>query len=140
MTKNLGSAKRWELCAVLVSVLVSAPVVAWAGDPKKPEHTGTKEASGGTEQPLKGCPHESEKVELTIRQIDAQTYEVTTSRPDVPLYCGLGKNARVVPAFKEGESRGLKLFAIRPGSVYEQAGLRNGDVVRSLGSHQGLAC
>jgi general secretion pathway protein C len=131
MNLNLGRAKQWELCAVLVSVLVSAPVVARAGEPK-PEQAGAKPAQAETRPPVGDCPVDSGKPQLAIRQIDPKTYEVTSARAEVPLYCGLGQEARIVPAFKEGVSIGLKLFAINPGSTLERAGLRNKDVVLSL--------
>ncbi len=40
--------------------------------------------------------------------------------------------ARLVPAFTEGAMSGLKLFAVRPGSIYEQLGLANGDVFEAV--------
>jgi len=41
-------------------------------------------------------------------------------------------DARIVPAFKDGKSDGFKLFSIRPGSVYQQIGLQNGDVIQKI--------
>lgn len=40
--------------------------------------------------------------------------------------------ARAVPYFKNGESVGMRLFAIRRGSLYEKLGLKNGDIIRSV--------
>lgn len=37
--------------------------------------------------------------------------------------------ARSAPYMKHGEAIGVRLFAIREGSLFDQAGLRNGDVV-----------
>lgn len=37
--------------------------------------------------------------------------------------------ARAVPNFVDGKVNGFKLFAIKPGSIYEQLGLQNGDIV-----------
>jgi len=39
---------------------------------------------------------------------------------------------RVIPFFKDGKPTGLRLFAIRPGSVFEMIGLRNGDLLKSI--------
>jgi len=39
---------------------------------------------------------------------------------------------RVIPFFKDGKPVGLRLFAIRPGSVFEMVGLRNGDLLKSI--------
>ena len=40
--------------------------------------------------------------------------------------------ARAVPYFKEGRSIGLRLFAIKSGSLYEKIGLKNGDILKSI--------
>jgi general secretion pathway protein C len=40
--------------------------------------------------------------------------------------------ARAVPYFKEGRSIGLRLFAIKTGSLYEKIGLRNGDILKNI--------
>ena len=40
--------------------------------------------------------------------------------------------ARAVPYFRNGQSIGMRLFAIRSGSLYEKLGLKNGDIVLSV--------
>ncbi len=40
--------------------------------------------------------------------------------------------ARAVPFFKEGRAVGLRLFAIKSGSLFEKIGLQNGDVLKSV--------
>jgi general secretion pathway protein C len=40
--------------------------------------------------------------------------------------------ARVVPAFKDGEVVGFKVFGIRIGSLLARLGLMNGDIVKSV--------
>lgn len=40
--------------------------------------------------------------------------------------------ARAVPVLEGGKSAGFKLFAIRPGSIFEKIGLANGDVVQRI--------
>jgi general secretion pathway protein C len=40
--------------------------------------------------------------------------------------------ARAVPYFKEGRSIGLRLFAIKTGSLYEKIGLKNGDILKTI--------
>jgi general secretion pathway protein C len=39
---------------------------------------------------------------------------------------------RAVPHFENGQSTGFRLFAIRQGSIFEQLGLRNGDIIQSI--------
>jgi len=40
--------------------------------------------------------------------------------------------ARAVPYFRNGKSIGMRLFAIRRGSLYEKLGLKNGDIILSV--------
>lgn len=42
------------------------------------------------------------------------------------------KSVRIVPVLKDGQPQGLKLLAIRPGSVFALLGLRNGDVAHTF--------
>jgi general secretion pathway protein C len=44
------------------------------------------------------------------------------------LACG----ARVTPHYTEGVTDGLRLYAVRPGSLHAALGLRNGDTVLAL--------
>ena len=40
--------------------------------------------------------------------------------------------ARAVPVMKDGQSNGFKLFQIRPGSIFEKLGLKDGDIVQRV--------
>ena len=40
--------------------------------------------------------------------------------------------ARAVPYFRNGQSIGMRLFAIRAGSLYEKIGLKNGDILTAV--------
>jgi general secretion pathway protein C len=40
--------------------------------------------------------------------------------------------ARAVPYFEDGKTIGFRVFAIKPGSVFEKIGLQNGDVVQRV--------
>lgn len=40
--------------------------------------------------------------------------------------------ARAVPYFRNGKSVGMRIFAIRKGSLYEKLGLQNGDIIKSV--------
>jgi general secretion pathway protein C len=44
----------------------------------------------------------------------------------------LAKQARVVPAIKDGETRGFKFYGIRPGSLPKLLGLKNGDLLTNV--------
>lgn len=43
--------------------------------------------------------------------------------------------ARAVPYFRNGQSIGMRLFAIRRDSMYEKLGLKNGDILLSVNEH-----
>lgn len=45
---------------------------------------------------------------------------------------GLLTQARAIPYFKDGKSIGLRLFAIKNGSLFEKVGLQNGDILKSI--------
>lgn len=55
--------------------------------------------------------------------------EVDRGLENLPL---LLTQARAVPYFKDGRSIGLRLFAIKTGSLYEKVGLRNGDILKTI--------
>lgn len=55
--------------------------------------------------------------------------EINKALENLPL---LLTQARAVPYFKEGRSIGLRLFAIRSGSIFEKIGLKNGDILKSV--------
>ena len=40
--------------------------------------------------------------------------------------------ARAVPYFEEGKTVGFRVFAIKPGSVFEKIGLQNGDIINRV--------
>ncbi len=40
--------------------------------------------------------------------------------------------ARAVPHFEDGKTTGFRVFAIKPGSVFEKVGLQNGDIVQRV--------
>jgi general secretion pathway protein C len=69
-----------------------------------------------------------------IRRIADGRYDIERSEIDKTL-SNLNKiamQARIVPSFKNGESNGFKLFAIRPGSLYNKIGIQNGDIIHKI--------
>jgi general secretion pathway protein C len=68
---------------------------------------------------------------------------LVTGRPEVEHYTvertvlsrlnQAGGDVRIVPTFHNGVAKGFKVFSLQPGSVVEQLGLKNGDVVTRLG-------
>ncbi len=58
-----------------------------------------------------------------------QEQEIDKALENLPL---LLTQARAVPYFKDGKSIGLRLFAVKPGSLFEKIGLRNGDILKAI--------
>lgn len=62
-------------------------------------------------------------------EIKVDATELDAALENLPL---LLTQARAVPYFKQGKSVGLRLFAIKTGSLYEKIGLKNGDILKTI--------
>jgi general secretion pathway protein C len=73
-------------------------------------------------------------IENGIKKIDDSNYEISRDLVDKVLAnpMAIAKGARVVPAVKNGQADGFKLYAIRPNSVYSKLGFSNGDTLHSI--------
>lgn len=69
-----------------------------------------------------------------IRQISDAQYQIDRSEVDSALdnMNQLFTQIRAVPHFDGGKSVGFRLFAIRQGSIFDQLGLKNGDVIERI--------
>lgn len=69
-----------------------------------------------------------------VQQVGPELYEITRQEVTNALanINDVAMQARVVPAFKDGVAQGLKVFSIRPNSIFTRLGLRNGDVLRRI--------
>ena len=69
-----------------------------------------------------------------IKATSDSEYEVPRSEIEKSLsnLNELAMQARIVPAFKDGQAQGFKLFSIRPDSLYTKIGIQNGDVIRRI--------
>ncbi len=94
---------------------------------------GLGEAPGGRSpvapppQPLPlsqaGTPQEAPTSFLVDkREVEAATQDVNR----------LMTQARLVPNFSGGVADGFRIFSIVPGSLYERAGIRNGDILQNI--------
>jgi general secretion pathway protein C len=74
------------------------------------------------------------KSPVDVRQTGPQSYEVSRRDLDVVLAnpSELLMQARVIPAMRNGEPQGFKLFSIRSGSLYSKIGLQNGDILQRI--------
>lgn len=71
----------------------------------------------------------SEKSGGDSDEIVVDEAELDKNLENLPL---LLTQARAVPFFKEGRAVGLRLFAIKAGSLFEKIGLQNGDVLKTV--------
>ena len=68
-----------------------------------------------------------EKIDDTHVKMPRKTAEHIFGNPMANM-----KGARVVPAVKNGQPNGLKLYAIRPNSVFARLGFTNGDTIQEI--------
>jgi general secretion pathway protein C len=72
-----------------------------------------------------------------IRAVSDNEYEVPRAEIDKTMsnLNDVAMQARIVPAFKDGQAQGFKLFSIRPDSLYTKIGIQNGDVIRRINGY-----
>ncbi len=114
-------------------------VVRLWGERKKddPRHRGRGEPgkmkpTGRVPPPRRGKP----KVDYSkgVRKVSMYNYEVDRSMLDENLndLSALGRQARVVPNYRNGQYQGFKLIGVRPGSLYRALGIRSGDIIQRV--------
>ncbi len=59
--------------------------------------------------------------------------EVQKTLENLPL---IMTQARAIPFWQEGKPIGLRLFAIKSGSIFEKLGLKNGDILKNINGKQ----
>ncbi len=67
------------------------------------------------------------RVDDTHYTIDRVWLNSLIDDPDV-----ISKGARITPSLKNGQSNGIKLYAIRPSSIYAKLGFANGDTIHAV--------
>lgn len=82
-------------------------------------------------------PPSSNNLGTGIRALSDNEYEVPRGEIDKTLsnLNDVAMQARIVPAFKDGQAHGFKLFSIRPDSIYSKIGVQNGDVIRRINGY-----
>jgi general secretion pathway protein C len=72
-----------------------------------------------------------------IKALNDNEYTVPRGEIDKTLsnLNDVAMQARIVPAFKDGQSEGFKLFSIRPDSIYTKIGVQNGDVIKRINGY-----
>jgi general secretion pathway protein C len=91
-----------------------------------------------TAEPAAGSGEDKDDLQASvdsgIKKIDETTYEIEKGLIDKVLLnpMAIVKGARVVPAMKNGQPEGFKLYAIRPTSAFAKLGLTNGDTLTAI--------
>lgn len=69
-----------------------------------------------------------------IRKISANSYLIDEGEIEnaITNMSQLFNQIRVVPHVQDGKTDGFKVFAIRPGSIFESIGLKNGDILQGI--------
>lgn len=62
----------------------------------------------------------------------SETRVVDVRRADLEQPSAIARSARIVPALRDGKPSGVKIYAIRPGSLLAAIGLENGDTLRAV--------
>jgi general secretion pathway protein C len=116
--QNASAGKRVERIALLGEPPPAAPAPTVATGPVA---TGPKDEMTAA-------------IDAGIKKVDDTTFEVDRALIDKLLANPLAasKGARVTPSIKNGKPNGIKLYAIRPSSIYSKLGLSNGDTIHSI--------
>ncbi|MDX2086240.1 MAG: hypothetical protein SFX73_00265 [Kofleriaceae bacterium] len=109
------------------------------GDMSKPSNDGVGALGTGSMggSAPSGSPVPDDPLLDTIVKVDETHYQVPRATVDAWLAnpMSVAKGARVVPAIKNGQPEGMKLYAIRPSSMYARFGLLNGDTLHAINGH-----
>lgn len=101
-----------------------------------PRQPKTYDAIPTTNPDSKPAPSDDDAVKAiaAIKKLDATHYEIPRATIDLVLANPMvvSKGARVVPSMKNGKADGLKLYAIRPDSLWAKIGLVNGDTITAV--------
>ncbi|HXK25003.1 MAG TPA: type II secretion system protein GspC [Myxococcota bacterium] len=76
----------------------------------------------------------AERRQARLQKMSENTYQMPPEDMQAVMNnpAELLSQARILPKYEEGQMRGLQISQIKPGSLYEQAGLQEGDLVESV--------
>lgn len=111
------------------SIFGEAKLVAIYADRVEIERNGQIETLS-----LEEIPHAPSAAEGGVVSVGEDRFVVAGEELDkalsnMPL---LLQQARAVPYFKDGKSVGLRLFALKPESLFTKIGLKNGDILKNI--------
>jgi general secretion pathway protein C len=111
---------------------VAAVVSGRAGGQPAPGQPAPGQPVAG--QPATGQPAPNPH----IQQVNENQYSIDRSEVEAALdnMSQLFTQIRAVPHFEGGQSTGFRLFAIRQNSIFDQIGLRNGDIIQNINGNE----
>ena len=88
---------------------------------------------GDQQKKLKKEPVPSEAGE-GIKNVGGNSYVISNDEKERALgdMAQLATQARIVPSFKNGQSNGFRIYSIKPGSLYQKIGIKNGDIIQRI--------
>lgn len=80
----------------------------------------------------------SSKIKDGVKKTGANAYEIDRQMLNEQLedLNALGRQARVIPHYRDGKPQGFKIVGVRPGSLYSHIGVRSGDVLQSVNGEE----
>lgn len=120
-----------EVFEVNETVFNQGKIADIANDSVKIEVNGRIETLVLQDVNIKSLGSSSSPTEISDNQTDfsVEEEELSAALNNLPQ---LLSQARAVPYFRNGQSIGMRLFAIRSGSMYEKLGLKNGDIILAV--------
>lgn len=86
-------------------------------------------AAGGGIQPARGMPEAPSAPEPVSREVSLERKVIDDAMANIGE---LMKQVRIRPFFEGGSPAGLSLVGVAPGSIFQQMGIRNGDVLQAV--------
>lgn len=73
-----------------------------------------------------------------VRKVSMYSYEVDRAMIEEELndLSEIGRQARIVPNYRNGQYQGFKLIGVRPGSLYRALGIRSGDIIQRVNGQE----
>ncbi len=108
------------------------------GGSRKGPTGGTELSDPGAGADTGGGGGNASKIKDGVKKSGANSYEIDRAMLDEQLadLNALGKQARVIPHYRDGKPQGFKIVGVRPGSLYSHIGVRSGDVLQSVNGEE----
>jgi general secretion pathway protein C len=110
-------------------VFGEAKVVGIESDRVELDRSGQREILTLDDTMGKGTDFKGGIAALDNDRFVVEEAEIDRALENLPM---LLTQARAVPYFRDGKATGLRLFAVKSGSLYEKLGLRNGDILKTI--------